>query len=183
MDEGARARGKVAHAGVGSHAHMCGQLFVEAVGVENTQIPYRGIGLAMTDLMGSQVDLMCSSLNAAVHVRSGKMKAFAITSRDRFSLMPELSTMVEAGYPHLEFISSHALYAPAGTPKEVLAKLTAALQVALKEEKVLDRFAKTGVETYPVQSQTPEATMELLKKEVARWTGIVEKHKIPKAGK
>ena len=131
-----------AHAGVGSASHLCGMLFMDAIDVPMTTVPYKGTGPAMTDLLGGQVDMMCDqTTNTVTQIKSGKIKGYAVTTKERLPVLPDLPTLDESGLDGFEMTVWHGLYAPAGTPQEILDKLSAALQVALQDPKVIERFA------------------------------------------
>jgi tripartite-type tricarboxylate transporter receptor subunit TctC len=171
-------RVRFAHAGVGSLAHFCGILFADAFKVEVDHIPYRGGGPALNDVIAGHVDLNCASLVAGDHVRSGAIKGFGVSSKERSKALPDVPSFVEAGYPGMEINSWHALFTRAGTPTAIVAKLTDALQKALKDEKVVTTFDRTGVVIYPAAQQTPEAAMTILKDEIKRWGDIIRAHNI-----
>jgi tripartite-type tricarboxylate transporter receptor subunit TctC len=115
-------------------------------------------------------------------VRSGDIKGFAVSSKERSKALPEVTSFVEAGYPTLEINSWHALFTRAGTPPAVVAKLNAALKAALADEKVSSTFERTGVITYPAAQQTPDAAMDILKNEIKRWGDIIRAHNIAPPG-
>ena len=172
---------KFAHAGAGSLAHFCGILFADAVKVAVDQVPYRGGGPALNDIIAGHVDLNCASLVAGEHVRSGAIKAFGVSSKERSQALPDVPSFVEAGYP-LEINSWHALYTRAGTPPDVIAKLNGALRAALVDRKVADTFERTGVMLYPVASQSPEAAMDILRSEIKRWGEVIRANNIAPPG-
>jgi tripartite-type tricarboxylate transporter receptor subunit TctC len=122
-----------ANAGIGAASHLCGLLFMNAIDTQMTTIPYQGTGPAMTDLMGGQVDLMCDqTTNTTNQIRDGSIKAFAVTVPERLDSLPDLPTADESGLPGFEVSIWHGLYAPAGTPDEVVERLSQALQAALE---------------------------------------------------
>ena len=134
-----------AHAGVGSASHLCGMLFMDAIDVPLTTVPYKGTGPAMTDLLGGQVDVMCDqTTNTVNQIKTGKIKGYAVTTKDRLAVLPDLPTLGESRFPGFEMTVWHGLYAPAGTPKEMIEKLSSALQVAVQDPKVVERFADLG---------------------------------------
>jgi tripartite-type tricarboxylate transporter receptor subunit TctC len=132
--------------------------------------------------MAGHVDLNCASLVAGDQVRSGAIKAFAVSSKERAKSLPDIPSFVESGYPELEINSWHALYTRAGTPPATLARLNAALKAALADEKVASTFERTGVMLYPVAKQTPEAAMEMLNGEIKRWGEVIRANKIAPPG-
>ena len=105
-------------------SHLCGMLFMDAIDVPMTTVPYKGTGPAMTDLLGGQVDMMCDqTTNTVTQIKTGKIKGYAVTTKDRLAVLPDLPTLDEAGLEGFEMTVWHGLYAPAGTPKEILDKL------------------------------------------------------------
>jgi tripartite-type tricarboxylate transporter receptor subunit TctC len=164
-----------AHAGVGSVSHLCGLLLMDALDTKMTTVGYKGSGPAMTDLLGGQIDLTCDqTTNTTNHIRSGKIKAFAVTTKERLSSLPDLPTLDEVGLKGFEVTAWHALYAPKGTPREVVDKLVTALQAALKEPKVVERFADLATEPVPQERATPAALKQHLGAEIAKWKPIIQ---------
>jgi tripartite-type tricarboxylate transporter receptor subunit TctC len=164
-----------ANAGIGAASHLCGMLFMEAIDTQLTTVPYQGTGPAMTDLLGGQVDFMCDqTTNTTGQIQGGEVKAYAVTTEERLETMPDLPTTAEAGLPDFQVGVWHGLYVPAGTPEEVIAKLTEALQTALQDENVIARFAELGTEPVPLEDATPEAHGEHLKAQIELWRPIIE---------
>lgn len=165
-----------ANAGVGAASHLCGMLLMSAIGEQMNTIPYKGTGPAMTDVLGGQVDLMCDqTTNTTTHIKSGKVKAYGVTIKTRVKSLPDLPTLDEAGLKGFELAIWHGLYVPKGTPKDVVAKLTAALQVALKDPKVIERFAALGTEPVAQNQATPAAHTAKLKSETDKWRPLIQK--------
>lgn len=165
-----------ANAGVGAASHLCGMLFMSAIGTEMTTVPYKGTGPAMNDLLGGQVDLMCDqTTNTTSQIKSGKVKVYAVTTKDRVASLPDVPTANEAGLPNFEIGVWHGIYAPKGTPKAAIDKLSKALQVALKDETVKKRFADLGTAPEPENRATPEALGAHLKAEIAKWEPVIKK--------
>ncbi len=170
---------KVGHPGVGSFGHLADVLAVQELGVKVTQVPYRGAGPALVDLLAGQVDLsVISAVVAGPLVKSGKMKAYAIIGRKRFAGLPDLPTFGELGYKKLDIDFWHMLLAPAGTPRPIVDKVNAALRVALADAKVKDLFAKGGMEEYAASEETPEAASALLKNEIKLWGDVIRANHI-----
>ena len=168
---------KMAHAGVGSFGHVCGVMFVQEIGAKADQIPYRGGGPVLNDVIAGHADLSCLSAAVAVDlVKAGKLKGYAVFGNKRFGGLPEVPHFVETGYRTLDLPFWQTLFAPAGTPRPVIDRLNAALREALRNPKVLDAFEKNGMEAYPPAEQTPEAAMSLLQREVKRWGDVVRVH-------
>ena len=164
-----------AHAGVGAASHLCGLLLQTAVGTQMTTVPYRGTGPAMTDLIGGTVDLMCDqTTNTTEHIRAGAVRAFAVTTPQRLPSLPDLPTTAEAGLPGMEVTVWHALYAPKGTPADVVNRLSRALQVALRDEKLVARFADLGTAPVAQERATPEAARAFWQADIAKWRPIIE---------
>lgn len=164
-----------ANAGIGAASHLCGLLFMDAIDTQMTTIPYQGTGPAMTDLMGGQVDLMCDqTTNTTTQIRDGAVKAYAVTVPERVDSLPDLPTTAEAGLEGFEVSIWHGLYAPAGTPDDVVDTLSAALQVALQDETVITRFNDLGTEPSPQEDATPEALRTKLDDEIQLWRPIIE---------
>ena len=166
----------MANAGVGSASHLCGMLFQTALATDFTTVPYKGTGPAMNDLLGGQVDFMCDqTTNNASQIKAGKVKAYAITTAQRVPALPDLPTMSEAGMPDFTVTIWHAMYAPKGTPKPVIDKLSKALQEALKDANLKQRFADLGSEPVAQERATPEALRAHLKAEIDNWGPIIKK--------
>ena len=125
-----------ANAGIGAASHLCGMLFMSAIDTDVT-VPYQGTGPAMTDLLGGQVDFMCDqTTNTTGQIQGGEVKAYAVTSPERLANLPDVPTTAEAGLPDFQIGVWHGLYAPAGTPHEVVQALNAALKVAVADPNV-----------------------------------------------
>jgi tripartite-type tricarboxylate transporter receptor subunit TctC len=170
---------KVAHAGVGAFGHLCGVMFVQEIGAKADQIPYRGGGPALNDLVAGHADLSC--LSAAVteqQVNGGLLKAYAIVGKNRFAGLPGVPTLVELGYKNLDLDFWHIMFAPAGTPRPIIDKINAALRQTLADAKVKDAFAKAGMELYPADRETPEIATTMLKSEIARWADVIRTNNI-----
>ena len=165
-----------ANAGLGAASHLCGMLFMTAIQTEVTTVPYNGTGPAMNDLLGGQVDLMCDqTTNTTSQIKAGKIKVYGVTTKKRVPSLPNVPTMDEAGLPGFEVAVWHGLYAPKGTPKPVIDKLTKALQVALKDDNVKLRFAELGTEPVAENRATPAALGAHLKAEIDKWSPIIKK--------
>lgn len=165
-----------ANAGLGSASHLCGMLFMTAIETDLTTVPYKGTGPAMNDLLGKQVDLMCDqSTNTSSQIKSGKIKAYGVTTKTRLGSLPAIPTMNEAGMPGFEVAVWHALYAPKGTPKPVIDTLNKALKIALKDPTVKQRFEDLGTEPVAESRATPEALQAYLKSEIEKWSPIIKK--------
>jgi tripartite-type tricarboxylate transporter receptor subunit TctC len=163
-----------ANAGIGAASHLCGMLFMEAVGTQATTVPYKGTGPALTDLVGGQVDFMCDqTTNTTGQIKGGEVKAYAVTTAERLASLPDLPTTKEGGLD-MEVSVWHGLYVPTGTPDEAVKKLTEALQAALKDQNVIDRFAELGTTPVSQERATPEAHTKLLTSQIELWKPIIE---------
>jgi tripartite-type tricarboxylate transporter receptor subunit TctC len=165
-----------ANAGVGAASHLCGMLFMSAIQTEVTTVPYNGTGPAMNDLLGGQVDFMCDqTTNTTSQIKAEKIKVYGVTTKKRVASLPNVPTMDEAGLKGFEVSVWHGLYAPKGTPKPVIDKLTTALQAALKDENVKQRFAELGTEPVAENRAKPAALGAHLKAEIDKWSPIIKK--------
>jgi tripartite-type tricarboxylate transporter receptor subunit TctC len=165
-----------ANAGLGAALHLCGMLFMTAIQTDVTTVPYGGTAPAMNDLLGGQVDFMCDqTTNTTSQIKAGKIKVYGVTTKKRVPSLPDVPTMDEAGLKGFEVSIWHALYAPKGTPKPVIDKLTKALQEALKDGTVKQRFGELGTEPVAENRATPEAHRAFLKAEIDRWAPIIKK--------
>ena len=163
------------NAGVGAASHLCGMLLMSAIGVPMTTIPYNGTGPAMTDLLGGQIDLMCDqTTNTTSQIKGGKVKAYGVTTKTRVKNMPEIPTLDEAGLKGFEVAVWHGIYAPKGTPKPVVDKLSNALRAALRDERVVARFADLGTEPVSQSDGTPDAHKKKLEAEINRWRPLIQ---------
>lgn len=170
---------KVAHPGVGSFGHLAGVLVAQELGAAVTQVPYRGAGPALNDMLGGQVDLSSqSAVQAGPLIQAGRLKAYAIIGRTRFAALPDLPTMGELGYKKLDLDFWHMLLAPAGTPRPVIDKLNAALRSAMADDKVKKIFSEGGMDPFPPGEETPEAAAALLKREIKLWGDVIRANNI-----
>ena len=171
-----KAKVTLANAGIGAASHLCGLLFMSAIQTDFLTVPYKGTGPAMNDLLGGQVDFMCDqTTNTTAQIKSGKVKAYAVTSKTRVPSLPDIPTLDELGVKGAEVTIWHALYAPKDTPKPAIDKLVAALQEALKDATVKQRFADLGAEVVPLNRATPAALQSFLKSEIEKWGPIIKK--------
>jgi tripartite-type tricarboxylate transporter receptor subunit TctC len=164
-----------ANAGIGAASHLCGMLFMSAIDTELVTVPYQGTGPAITDLIGGQVDFMCDqTTNTTGQILGGEVKAYAVTSPERLANLPDVPTTAEAGLPDFQLGIWHGLYAPAGTPEAALDKLGAALQTAVADPTVGERFAELGTAPAPAEDVTPEALATTLSEQIALWKPLIE---------
>jgi tripartite-type tricarboxylate transporter receptor subunit TctC len=165
-----------ANAGLGAASHLCGMLFMSAIQTELTTVPYKGTGPAMNDILGGQVDFMCDqTTNTTGQIKSGKVKVYAVTTPKRVPSLPDVPTMQEAGFANFDVAVWHGLYAPKGTPKPVIERLTQALQAAVKDPNVKTRLAELGTEPVPADKATPEALGKQVKSQIELWSPIIKK--------
>jgi tripartite-type tricarboxylate transporter receptor subunit TctC len=165
----------LANAGIGSASHLCGMLLMSALEAPMTTVPYKGTGPAMTDLLGGQVDLMCDqTTNTTGQIQAGKVKAYAATTKQRVPALPDLPTLDEAVLPGFEMSVWHGLWVPKGTPEAVVDKLEGALGTALKDPKVVERFADLGTVPVPPEQVTPAALRSHTEAETEKWRPIIQ---------
>lgn len=161
-----------ATSGNGTSGHMAAELFQLAAGVKLNHIPYKGSSPALNDLMGSQVNSMFGTMLAAVpNVRSGAIKAIAVSGETRSAALPDVPTFAEQGLSDYEPGSWNGIYVPDGTPPDVISKLNAAIAVALESKDLAEKLAADG--SVPAHS-TPEALADLMRAEQAKWKVVVE---------
>jgi len=166
----------LANAGIGAVSQLCGMLLMHQMGVNLTTVPYKGAGPAMNDLMGGQVDLLCDqTTQTAPVIQDGKrVKVFGVTTPQRLSSMPNIPTLNEQGLKGFDVKVWHGMYAPKGTPKEVIDKINNALNVALKDETVKRRIADLSSDLVSPDKATPESLRKHLTAEVARWDKVIK---------
>jgi tripartite-type tricarboxylate transporter receptor subunit TctC len=160
---------------IGGSAHAFGALFQKATGTRVQYVPYRGVALAVQDLVAGQIDLMFTSAASSLpQVRAGGIKVYAVTANKRLSVAPDIPTVDEAGQPGLYGSIWFALFAPKGTPKSIITKLNAAVADALADAVVRSRLIDLGQELPPRERQTPEALAALQKAEIEKWWPIIK---------
>jgi tripartite-type tricarboxylate transporter receptor subunit TctC len=165
----------LANAGIGAASHLCGLLFQNAIGEKLTEVPYEGTGPALTDLVGGQVDIMCDqTTNTTEQIQAGEIKAYAVTTPEPVESLPDLPTTEEEGLEDLQVGVWHGLYVPAETPDAIVEKLTAALQVALADQNVIDQLAELGSTPSSEEDATPEAHTQRLEEQIELWRPIIE---------
>jgi tripartite-type tricarboxylate transporter receptor subunit TctC len=167
----------LANAGVGSASHLCGLMLQSALKLKMTTIPYKGTAPAMTDLIGGQVDLMCEqATNAVPQIESKKVKAFGVTSSERLALsaLTQTPTLAESGLPGFNVAVWHGLYAPRGTPRDVLVKLNSALRVALKDAELIKRQEALGLRVVTDTRLSPAGHKKFVEGEMTRWSKVIK---------
>jgi tripartite-type tricarboxylate transporter receptor subunit TctC len=166
----------LANAGLGAASHLCGLLFMTAIQTDVTTVPYKGTAPAMNDLLGGQVDVMCDqTTNTTSYFKSGKIKGYAVTTKQRVESLKELPPAAEAGLPGFDVSVWHGVYAPKGTPKPVIDKLVGALQAAIAEPEFIKRMADLGSIVVSKEKATPEGLRSHLKAEIDKWGPIIKK--------
>jgi tripartite-type tricarboxylate transporter receptor subunit TctC len=162
-------------AGTGSPGHIGGLLFQDLTGASFQFVPYRGQAPAMQDLVGGQIDMMLGdTATSLAQLRAGTIKAYAVTSRNRLAVAPDIPTVDTAGLPGFYVSNWQAIWAPKGTAKNVIARLTAAVVDALADPAVRSRLADLGQEVFPREQQTPEALRAYHKAEIEKWWPIIK---------
>jgi tripartite-type tricarboxylate transporter receptor subunit TctC len=164
-----------ANAGIGAASHLCGLLLMSAIDAPMTTVPYRGTGPAMNDLVAGTVDVMCDqTTNTTEQIRAGTVRAYAATTVERVGSLPDLPTAREAGLPGLEVTVWHGLYAPKGTPRPIIDRLSRSLQVALRDEALIRRFADLGTAPVKQEQATPEAHRAFWQADIAKWRPLIQ---------
>ena len=159
--------------GTGSSDHLTAELLKQMSGTFAVHVPYRGGAACQTDLMGNQVDYSFQNLGAVTsYIKSGRMKAFAVTAKGRHPQLPDVPSVGEAGFPDLVVTSWQAAAAPAKTPRDVVARLNQAAVKALRSPDVAERMTQIG---FDVIASTPEEFGSFMKEEVGRWTKVVQR--------
>jgi len=167
-------RVKQAHGGIGSSSHMACLLFTQEIDVTPTLVPYRGVDQAVTNLAGGQVDFFCdAAVSAAQHINAGTLKGYAISSVERLAVLSDVPTAREAGVNYQMSIWA-GMFAPSGTPSEIVEKLAHALDRALDEAAISKRLGELGGTVPPKIERTPAHFAALVKAEVARWSPILK---------
>ena len=172
-------KGKInlANAGLGAASHLCGLLFMSAVKVDMTTVPYKGTGPAMTDLLGGQVDLMCDqTTNTSAQIEAGKVKGFAVTTLKRLTTpaLAKLPTLDESGLKGFNVSVWHGLYAPKGTPKAVQDKVNAALRVALKDPDFIKREEALGAVIITDARLSGAEHKKFVESEINKWGPVIK---------
>ncbi|MDO9440074.1 MAG: tripartite tricarboxylate transporter substrate-binding protein [Beijerinckiaceae bacterium] len=167
-----------AHAGVGAVSHMTCILLNSQIGVKPTAVPYGGTGPALNDLVSGQVDYMCDQIvNLVSQVKAGSIKALAIASAERSPALPDVPTTKEAGLPEYQVAAWNAVFAPKGTPKDVVAKLTSALNTALDDAGTRKRLEDLGGVLPTKDERGGEWLGKFVASEVARWNPVLKASK------
>jgi len=166
--------GKISYAssGNGTTIHMSGEMFKHMLNLDITHVPYKGSAPAITDLIGGQVHLMFDNIPSAItHIRAGRLRALATTGPKRAANLPDLPTMIEAGLPNYESVAWFGLSMPAGTPKEIIDRMNAEGQKAVRAPDFVKRMNELG---YEIMGGTPEQMAAAIQSEVRRWGPVVK---------
>ena len=163
------------NAGIGSPGHVSSIFFQNTIGAKIQPVPYRSAGPASQDLIAGNIDLMMdTAATSGPHVRSGLLKAYAMSSNKRSLAMPDVPTVDEAGLPGFYFYFWHALWVPKGTPKDVIAKLNDALVKARNDPATHKRLEDIGQEFFPSDMETPEGLAKFQKEEIDKWWPVIK---------
>ncbi|RUP26189.1 MAG: tripartite tricarboxylate transporter substrate binding protein BugD [Curvibacter sp.] len=166
----------LANAGLGAVSHLCGLIFMSTIGVDLNTVPYKGTGPAMNDLLGGQVDLLCDQTTQTVPmIKEGRIKVFGVTTLNRLSALPNVPTLDEQGLKGFDVKVWHGMYAPKGTPPEVINKLNAALRTALQDPVVTKRLADLSSDVPAMDKVTPNGLKTHLEAEINRWGPVIRK--------
>jgi tripartite-type tricarboxylate transporter receptor subunit TctC len=162
-------------AGAGSASHVAGLLFQKQTGTAIEYVPYRGLGPAMQDLVAGQIDMIFDlAANSLPQIRAGTIKVYAATAKTRLASAPDIPTVDEAGIPGLYVAPFHAIFAPRGTPKDIVARLNGSIVTALEDTVIRQRLIELGQEVPPREQQTPEALAAYHKAEVEKWWPLIK---------
>jgi len=170
----------MANAGPGAVSQLCGLLFQSRMGVKLTNVPYKGTGPALTDLLGGQVDLLCDPTTQTIpYIKDGSVKAFGTTTLKRLPAIPNVPTLDEQGLKGFEVKVWHGLYTPKGVPKPILDKLNAALKKSLTSPDVKKRLEDANIDIVSVAKISENGLKTHLDAEINKWGPIIRKANIP----
>ena len=170
-----KANPNKASAGVGTVAfRLLTAVFQKETGTQFNLVPYRGVAPSVQDLVAGQIDILFSTPVELPLARAGSIKAYAVTSDTRLTLAPDIPTVGEMGLPVLSFSAWWGLFAPKGTPRDIIGKLNAAAVEALDDPAVRSRLADFGMDIFPRERQTPEALSAMVKADAAKWWPIIK---------
>ena len=167
----------LANAGIGSASHLCGLMIQQGLKADMTTVPYKGTAPAMADLMAGQVDIMCEqATNAVPQIEGGKVKVYGVTSAKRATIpaLKNVPTLAESGLKDFNVQVWHGLYAPRGTPPQVIEKLNAALKVALKDPEFIKREEALGISIIKDDRNTPVGHKKFVEAEMDRWAKVIQ---------
>jgi tripartite-type tricarboxylate transporter receptor subunit TctC len=165
----------IGNSGVGSPSHVAGFLFQKAIGAKFTMVPYRGAGDSTQALLSEQIDVLLNTPAVSVEqMKAGAIKVYAVTAKSRIALAPDVPTTHEAGLPGFYFSFWHALWAPKGTPPEIIAKLNGALRAALADPATRKKLIDLAQEIFPADQQTPQALATFQQSEIDKWWPVIK---------
>jgi tripartite-type tricarboxylate transporter receptor subunit TctC len=163
------------NSGIGSPSHVAGFLFQKAIGQMFTMVPYRGAGDSTTALLSEQIDVLLNTPAVSIpQMKAGAIKVYAVTAKNRIATAPDVPTTDEAGLPGFYFSFWHALWAPKGTPPEVIARLNGALRQALADPPIRQKLIDLAQEIFPPEEQTPQALGTFQQAEIDKWWPIIK---------
>ena len=163
-------------AGMGSGSHIGALAFFAVTGTNYQLVPYRGTGPAVQDLIANQIQIMIDqSSNSLPHIRAGKLKVYAVTAKQRTAAAPDIPTTAEAGFPGIEVAIWHGLWAPKGTPKDIIDKLNAAAVKALQDPEIRSKLENLGQDIPTPEQMKSDAFGAYQKAEFAKWKPIIDK--------
>ena len=169
----------MANAGPGAVSQLCGLLFQSRLGVKLTNIPYKGTGPALTDLLGGQVDLLCDQTTQTIpYIKDGRVKTYGTTTLKRLTAIPNVPTLNEQGLKGFEVKVWHGVYAPKGTPQPVLNKLTVALKAALNSPDVRKRLEDANIDIVSMDKVSAKGLKSHLESEINVWGPVIRKSNI-----
>lgn len=164
----------LANAGLGAVSHLCGTLLQQALGADMTTVPFQGTAPALNALLGGQVDLLCDqTTNTTQHIKAGTVKMYGVTTKQRIKAMPDQPTLSESGLKDFEVVVWHGVYAPKGTPPDVIAKFGNAMRTAIKDPAFATRMAELGAEQISDARQTSDGLRTFLGTEVTKWGTVI----------
>ena len=163
--------------GIGSGTHLATELLIMTLKIELVHVPYKGVGPVLTALLGNEISASLSTFASALpHVKSGRLRAFGVTSAKRASTLPEVPTIAEAGVPGYEYSTWYGLLAPAGTPRAIVEKLNQATVGVLNSPKTREQYVSQGLTPTP---STPAEFSAYLRSETEKWTKVIKAANIP----
>ena len=170
----------MANAGPGAVSQLCGLLFQSRLGVRLTNIPYKGTGPALTDLLGGQVDLLCDQTTQTIpYIKDGRVKAYGTTTMQRLPAIPNVATLHEQGLKGFEVKVWHGVYAPKGVPQPILDKINSALKKALSSPDVQKRLNDSNIDIVSMDKVSAKGLKDHLDKEINVWGPVIRKANIP----
>ena len=161
-----------ASSGTGALIHLTGEMFKQMAAIDIVHVPYKGTALFLPDLIDGRVSMSLDSMPPHLpHIKSGKLRALAVTSAKRSPVLPDLPTIAEAALPGFESVAPYALFAPTGTPADIIAFLNREVNAVLLLPEVRDKLAEQGIET---AGSTPDALAATVKSEIAKWANVIK---------